>query len=690
MKHQHLLMAVLTVSVISTTQAQIGILRHADNIEAQRTNVAIKNTNFRFEEVLNINGAPQNVNISMEPKQGDAIAYMVEPGFTFYEPQKGQLSVYGCVSNTGSAQVDLDKVTIEYDKGNQTITKTINLPSDQLKVDPGYTWCWQNGRPYHLSGDVIFLEAPLPTEATFKFYFKDYTVPITVKKKLVPYNTGLALPFKKQDLRTDEYWSSYAMHGGGDQVFAYDMGVSGYDNGWKDALPNKDGSKNDHFRIWGKPIYAMADGYVLQALNDCPNNAGPMPGGLSQAQADQFMVDQKTNYWGAYESQGGGGGNHLNIRHSGLVALYAHLQKGSIPSKFLTANAQVKKGDYLGLAGNSGNSTAPHLHIHVKTYKDDNTKDGQWFRPLVFNNGYVIGKDHYASPFSNVAWSKMDKEGITGLQSKSSFIYPENHPYCAYPTNWGEVCRFGVSNNDFQKEFDKIWTCGYYPVWVDGYDAGGKTYFNIIVRPSAGVQWVARHNMDGGGYQTEYNKWNNEGYRLLFVESYKRGGNINYAAVWVKDGKPQPLAYHGKTLAWHEANFGTNSNNGFVPTNVSLLAVGNETYVTAMWEKKNTGGFYARPAMTLQQYKDYFKDYSEQQKFKLVYLNAFVKNGVPMLSGIWYKNIDNYNAWWAKHNLGGAQFQTEYTTQLGNGFLTRVVTGYEQGGTQKFEGIWSK
>ncbi len=688
MKLQFLLVAATAFCI--TSHAQITTIRHLDKIETQKKFTPVKSLDFKFDKFQLEIDAPKNISVMIEPKQGDAVAYLLEPGFSSNETQKGQLSIVACIGNSGTSQVDLDKVTITYDKGNQSITKSINLPSDQLKIDPNYTWCWQNNRDYHVPGDVVFFESPLPTEATFKFYFKNYSVPISVKKKLVPYSTGLVLPFKKTDLKENEYWSSYAMHGGGDQVFAYDMGVSGYKDGWSDLLPTKDGTKNDHFRIWGKAIYAMADGYVLQFLNDCPNNAGPMPGGLTEAQGDQFMQDQKTNYWGPYESQGGGGGNHLNIRHSGLVALYAHMQKGSIPAKFLAKNAVVHKGDFLGYAGNAGNSTAPHLHIHVKTYKDDNTLDGEWFRPLEFTNGYVIGRDNYTSPFSNVGWSALNKEGITGLQGKSSFIFPGDHPYCAYPTNWGEVCKFGLSSDDFQKEFDKMWTCGYYPIWVDGYDVNGKTYFNVIVRPSAGVQWVARHNMDGTSYQNEFNKWDQAGYRLIFVDSYKRNGNVNYTAVWVKDGKAKPVAYHGKTLAWHEANFKSNSDKGYVPVNVAVLSIGNENYVTAIWEKKNTGGFYARPAMTLKQYNDYFKDYSDKQKFKLVYLNAYVKNGVPMLSGIWYKNIDNYGTWWAKHHLNTAQCQTEYTTQLNNGFLTRVITGYEDGGVHQFEGIWSK
>lgn len=63
------------------------------------------------------------------------------------------------------------------------------------------------------------------------------------------------------------------MHGGGDQVFAYDFSCQGYDkNGWYDVLPKKDYASNENFRIWGKPVYAMADGVVMHFQKDIPNN----------------------------------------------------------------------------------------------------------------------------------------------------------------------------------------------------------------------------------------------------------------------------------------------------------------------------------------------------------------------------------------------------------------------------------
>jgi len=94
--------------------------------------------------------------------------------------------------------------------------------------------------------------------------------------------------------------------------------------------------------------------------------------------------------------------------------------------------------------------------------------------------------------------------------------------------------------------------------------------------------------------------------------------------------------------------------------------------------------------MTLKQYNDYFKDYSEKQGFKVVYLNGYTLNGVPMLSGIWHKNAPDYNSWWAKHHLTAAGYQTEFNNLTGQGYLTRCVTGYADGNTMRFEGVWAK
>lgn len=251
-----------------------------------------------------------------------------------------------------------------------------------------------------------------------------------------------------------------------------------------------------------------------------------------------------------------------------------------------------------------------------------------------------------------------------------------------------EVSRHGIAHSDYQREFDKIWTCGYYPTWVDGYDVGGKTYFNAIFRHDDGTPWVARHDLTGKQYQSAFDEWHKAGYRLINVDSYLLNGDVRYAAVWRKAPGPAIRAYHGATAKDHQSSFDKWVKEGWMPTNISVVAPGGQPRFTALYEKIDTKGMYARSDMTLAQYKTFFKQYGDQG-FSLVYLNGYTQGGQPRLSGIWYKKPP-FGAYLAKHYLTAAGYQSEYTSQLGKGFITRSVTGYDGGAGARFEGLWVK
>lgn len=63
-------------------------------------------------------------------------------------------------------------------------------------------------------------------------------------------------------------------------------------------------------------------------------------------------------------------GVHVRVQHDGYLTVYAHL------SKVLVSKGQrVKAGDRIGLSGNTGNSTGPHLHLSFR-WDGANRKDG--------------------------------------------------------------------------------------------------------------------------------------------------------------------------------------------------------------------------------------------------------------------------------------------------------------------------
>jgi murein DD-endopeptidase len=103
--------------------------------------------------------------------------------------------------------------------------------------------------------------------------------------------------------------------------------------------------KNEEFLAWGEEAIAVADGRVAQIKDGLPENVG---GPMARA----VPVDLETV-----------AGNYVLIEIApSKYAFYAHLQPGSLRVK---VGDRVRRGQVVGLVGNSGNSTEPHLHFHI-------------------------------------------------------------------------------------------------------------------------------------------------------------------------------------------------------------------------------------------------------------------------------------------------------------------------------------
>ncbi len=104
-----------------------------------------------------------------------------------------------------------------------------------------------------------------------------------------------------------------------------------------------DPARNDSHFVYGEPVIAAAPGRIVASRDGVPENTPP------NRPPDIALDDLAGNF----VTQDLGGGR---------FALYAHLQPGSVRVR---PGQRVQRGEVLGLVGNSGNSTAPHLHFHV-------------------------------------------------------------------------------------------------------------------------------------------------------------------------------------------------------------------------------------------------------------------------------------------------------------------------------------
>lgn len=133
---------------------------------------------------------------------------------------------------------------------------------------------------------------------------------------------------------------------------------------------------------YDQPIYAVADGVVIGCNTRFPNQVPYKPTGR-----DRML-------WA--------GGNSVVIKmDNGYYAFYAHMKPGSTKVK---AGDRVVRGQQIGNVGNSGNSTGPHLHMHVTRDPGILQADGV---PYVFDEFEVVGEVDMDNFFENDSKAKV-------------------------------------------------------------------------------------------------------------------------------------------------------------------------------------------------------------------------------------------------------------------------------------------
>ncbi len=252
--------------------------------------------------------------------------------------------------------------------------------------------------------------------------------------------------------------------------------------------------------------------------------------------------------------------------------------------------------------------------------------------------------------------------------------------------NFFQQVRFGIPAGSYQNEFNNITAAGYRPVWVDGYDVLGFTYFNAIFDRSNPGPWAAAHDMTGAEYDDFVDAYDALGYRLTNVDSYLDGG-IRYAAIMVKDGGPTWVARHGQTAGSFQNSFDQFSGQGYRAVNISVVRFGGEHYFTSLYDKKNVGGWVALPDLTSSEYQSELENNVDAGR-TLAYLNGYNDAGVARFSAIW--NSTPYSSWVARHDRSATEFQDDFDTFAEQGFLMSIVTGYQSGFTHNFGGFWFK
>jgi Bacterial tandem repeat domain 1 len=141
------------------------------------------------------------------------------------------------------------------------------------------------------------------------------------------------------------------------------------------------------------------------------------------------------------------------------------------------------------------------------------------------------------------------------------------------------------------------------------------------------------------------------------------------------------------TAQQHQQRFEDWSAAGFRARNIAVTSVDGQPRYTALYDKSDGGSWMAKSRLTPDEYQQAFADNSAQGR-KPVYLNAYGLDGKIYFSAIFASKPGG--ALKARHGLTSQQYQTEWESTTGAGYLTRVVTGYSTGENARYAAIWRK
>ena len=166
--------------------------------------------------------------------------------------------------------------------------------------------------------------------------------PYTEAKEIIRNNTKMKLPFKGEwsvtwggDTKEQNYHVQSIA-----QKNAFDFLI--YDE--KGSTHKGTGEANEDYYAFGKELYAPCDGEVVLVVDGIKDN---IPGVLNPIYIPGNTVIIKTA--------------------NGEFVFFAHFKQHSIVVK---QGQKVTTGALLGLCGNSGNSSEPHLHFHLQNTED--------------------------------------------------------------------------------------------------------------------------------------------------------------------------------------------------------------------------------------------------------------------------------------------------------------------------------
>jgi Peptidase family M23 len=567
-------------------------------------------------------GAPK-LTLDVEPTSGDKLYYQAQA--PSYDGGDAAFKIIVCmrITNKEKKKIRVTQIGFHFPGTNRDSwqmkaeTKAMVIEgSDKTGIevngflDSGQTGIWCNGTvdltddddPEQVFNHVV-LSGSAPKKISIHVKCDGFSEVAKKEFDLVKYTNptdegAFLFPFSVADMGTGEYFVTRGEHWAdgrpyGLQIYALDISLQGIDDGFLSKLKPgiTNAKRNEDFRIWNTPVRAVADGTIEEAWDDSPNNVYT---------GDGFPDNPPT-------------ANHVWVKHGNMYVYYTHLIKGSIPDHLKPVSGEpqpfIRAGEELGRAGNSGNASEPHTHIHCA----HGSTDGD-LRPIVFRKARILAKLFHNPPGAK-DWVTLNAEGIpTGEVS----IWPESTwPGNKVPTAGLTVrgdwkYKFWQSDNydEFEAKGNDYFDKGYLMTYASSFiDNEHRRWVGIARESHGGVNfWISP---DWTSFVSKVDSHLANDKRLIHVHAFQDGNDVNYFGL-VQTGDWKNSCWRSDSIEeFSEVTHDLAQNKGKALVHISNIVVdGTRRWIGIAREASYKTEFFIANSLTefLRKLEDYEKE----------------------------------------------------------------------------------
>ena len=511
---------------------------------------------------------------------------------------------------------------------------------------------------------------------------------------------GYDMPLLADDLTFDERVFKRALGSSQVHSFGYDFTVYEWveDDVWTDLNVDPEehaaDPQNSHYRVFGTPFYAMKSGEVIACWRSAPDNPRPKVDGAAASTWRHPKLD---------EGRLPVNGNMIWIAHDdGSLALYAHAQADSISltlcpktkpvfdSAYKSANAKegwriapearlnkadrrrVEPGQYLGRVGNSGESTQPHLHVHVQ-------QSSQSAKPkavsLEFARGLYLPWDDRSAGLDN--WSSIAGQPL-----------PDREVLIWAPRRRGaQFVRHKSPEAEYDRLAQHLTESGLSPRQIDGYSVGLQLYYNHIWEP-VDRPWRVHLRQSKEEFVATLERAREGGFLPLYLDSYWASGKIVYAVILVKDNEAKWRVTINQTARRYQQAQKLAKSQGLTLKATSIISDAGERRHTALYHLEPAPNWHTELRILEEDFQKSVLD-KRAKGFVPIQINGYAHRGVNYISAIFAE--EPISTVRVRNGLSPQKFGFESQTATSSGMIAKALTAID--GTQsrhRYSGVWVK